>query len=682
MRSSSDMFQVPSKKLIWTIVFFVCVLIAIPFLLAELPSGLHSGKIAEWTIGIYMCGTDLESESGQATHNIMQMLEAEIPENVTILLLTGGTRTWNPRGLSSNGYIEPSSEVTQLWKIDNEGMHLIKDTGKQLNMGDPDTLVYFLETMLAEYPAKRLMLGIWDHGSGPLGRVAVDDFTFDGLGLLELTSAFKQVFEKTGAIKIDLLGFDACHMSSMEIAMLLSPYAHYMVASAETAPGKGWNYAYWLNKLSKVNGNMEADVLGRHIIDGYAYYENNDGDWSQVKDLTLALVDLSKMDQLAEAFSEMAFELSTKVLSNDELYAEVIRQAQEVDKMAGGSPGLLDLYDFAHSMTPYLESATDVMAAVGKPPGTTPEHFVGEVSGGAVIYRGTGNSHNEGVGLTFFYPTSRMPIIMTVPLTYRNLGISDVFSVYLYNTLIAVDKLLEFKGEMRVKQGNNDYNYQLVLDDTIAVKSVEYIITRDVFADEGSVTYYLGSDIGNWDWNSGVFADNYDGIKWYSIDGEFCTMDNPEGPRNGFGRLQIPVAVNDEDFLSTMTVWFNYDEEASQFLSKVCILSIQPHKAASTYARTYKPEKDTKIYTILYEFDPETGEPIRDTYRKNNRPILFISETEYGYFCINFTKRYLKGIMDGQNVCYFKLTDMRGNVFFSDPLDCSARPQGTADLAH
>jgi len=675
------MLKLPGKKSIWLIVSFVCVLITILFLLTELPAKSSAEflpeNISEWTIGIYMCGTDLESESGQATHNIIQMLEADIPENITILLLTGGTRTWNPKGISFTGYIEPSSEVTQLWKIDNEGMHLIKNTGKQLNMGDPDTLAYLLETMITEYPAKRIMLEIWDHGSGPLGGVAYDEFTFDGLYLLELTSAFKQVLEKTQSNKIDLLGFDACLMSSMEIAFRLSPYAKYMVASAETAPGKGWNYTYWLNKLNKAN-DMEADILGRHIIDGYAYYDNKEGDWTQAKDLTLALVDLSKMDQLAVAFNEMAFELSTKVLSNDELYAEVIRQAQKVDKISDGSPGLVDLYDFAYSMTPYLESAADVMAAVGKPPGTTPEHFVGEVDGGAVIYRGTGNSHNKGVGLTFFYPTSRTPIFMFTPTMYRNLGISDVFSVYLYNTLIAVDKLLEFKGEMTVEPGNTNYNYQLVLDDTIAVKSVEYIITRSVSDDERSVIYYLGSDTGNWDWDNGIFADNYDGIKWYSIDGEICTMDNPEGPRNGVGTLKIPVVVNDEDFLSIMSVWFDYDEEASKFLSRVSILSIQPHKNDGTYSRTYKPEKDTKIYTIMYEFDPETGEPILEKYRKNKKPILFIGETENGHFNINFSKRYLKGVMDGQNVCYFKLTDMRNNVFYSKPLDCSARLQGVS----
>jgi hypothetical protein len=680
-----DMFKLPGKNLIWIIVFFVCVLIAILFLFTELPTEpsieLSPEKIEEWTIGIYMCGTDLESEKGQATHNIMQMLEAEIPESVTILLLTGGTRTWNPNGLSSDGYIEPSSEVTQLWKVDNEGMHLIKDIGKQLNMGDTETLVYLLETMITEYPAKRFMLEIWDHGSGPLGGVAYDDYTFDALYPLDLTSAFKQVFEKMGSNKIDLLGFDACLMSNMEMAMLLSPYANYMVASAETAPGKGWNYTYWLNELNKANGNMEADMLGRHIIDGYAYYESNDGDWTQAKALTLALVDLTKMDQLIVAFNEMAFELATKVLSNNELYAEVIRQAQKVDKMSDGLVGLLDLYDFANSMTPYLESATDVMAAVGKPPGTTPEYFLGEVNEGAVIYRGTGNSHNKGVGLTFFYPTSRTPIIMVAPLMYRSLGISDTFSVYLYNTLIAVDKLLEFKGEMKIEQGNTSYNYQLVLDDTIAAKSVEYIITRNVSDDESSVIYYLGSDTGDWDWDNGVFTDNYDGIKWYSIDGEICTMDNPEGPRNGVGTLKIPVIVNDEDFFSTMTVWFDYDEETSKFLSRVSILSIQPHKTDGTYSRTYKPDKGTKIYTILYEFDPETGKPILDTYKKSNKPILFIGETEDGYFNINFSKRYLKGAMGGQNVCYFKLTDMRDNVFFSEPLDCSARFQGITDVS-
>lgn len=50
---------------------------------------------SDWTIAVYMCGTDLESSHGAATADLIEMLEADIPKDVTLLVMTGGTKTWN-----------------------------------------------------------------------------------------------------------------------------------------------------------------------------------------------------------------------------------------------------------------------------------------------------------------------------------------------------------------------------------------------------------------------------------------------------------------------------------------------------------------------------------------------------------------------------------------------------------
>ena len=38
--------------------------------------------------------------------------------------------------------------------------------------------------------------------------------------------------------KLEWLGFDACLMSSVEVAACIAPYSHYMVASQETEPSR------------------------------------------------------------------------------------------------------------------------------------------------------------------------------------------------------------------------------------------------------------------------------------------------------------------------------------------------------------------------------------------------------------------------------------------------------------
>ena len=43
-----------------------------------------------YTLCIYMCGSDLETKRGAASKNIDELLAAHLPENVQIILQTGG----------------------------------------------------------------------------------------------------------------------------------------------------------------------------------------------------------------------------------------------------------------------------------------------------------------------------------------------------------------------------------------------------------------------------------------------------------------------------------------------------------------------------------------------------------------------------------------------------------------
>ena len=50
-----------------------------------------------WLIYWYVCGSDLESGGGAATSDINEMLQAQLPANVKILIQAGGTTEWkNP----------------------------------------------------------------------------------------------------------------------------------------------------------------------------------------------------------------------------------------------------------------------------------------------------------------------------------------------------------------------------------------------------------------------------------------------------------------------------------------------------------------------------------------------------------------------------------------------------------
>ena len=47
-----------------------------------------------WTIFVYLCGSDLESENGFASYNLEEMVEASTNINVRFVVQTGGASSW------------------------------------------------------------------------------------------------------------------------------------------------------------------------------------------------------------------------------------------------------------------------------------------------------------------------------------------------------------------------------------------------------------------------------------------------------------------------------------------------------------------------------------------------------------------------------------------------------------
>lgn len=100
----------------------------------------------EWTIYWYLCGSDLESNFGAATNDLAELLDVQLPENVKVVIQTGGTTFWQ------NDVI--SADVLGRYLYDNNGLQLIEEL-PSANMGDGQTLKDFLLFGKENYPAKR-----------------------------------------------------------------------------------------------------------------------------------------------------------------------------------------------------------------------------------------------------------------------------------------------------------------------------------------------------------------------------------------------------------------------------------------------------------------------------------------------------------------------------------------------
>ncbi len=80
----------------------------------------EEGSSASWTIMIYLCGSDLESQNSFATSDINEILSVSgQPDDVNIIIETGGSNSWHYSGASIS-----SSKLTR-WHVRNKS--LVKD---------------------------------------------------------------------------------------------------------------------------------------------------------------------------------------------------------------------------------------------------------------------------------------------------------------------------------------------------------------------------------------------------------------------------------------------------------------------------------------------------------------------------------------------------------------------------
>ena len=169
----------------------------------------------EYTVLIYMVGSNLETNRGAATSDLEEILASGIDfTGNNIIVYTGGARKWSSNIPCDRNCLLDLSKGSDSWLA---GM-----TDGSSDMGAPETLTEFLNTAVENYPARHYCLIFWDHGSGPISGFGVDElFGNDSLQFGELRQAMDaSPFGPGGSARLDWVGFDACLMGSLEHASL------------------------------------------------------------------------------------------------------------------------------------------------------------------------------------------------------------------------------------------------------------------------------------------------------------------------------------------------------------------------------------------------------------------------------------------------------------------------------
>lgn len=635
----------------------------------------------DWTVCLYMCGTDLETGGSAATQDILEMLYADIPEDVNVLLMTGGTSEWNPfeydkaaeeeNLIEEGAYLTPDSEHTQIYLVDDNKMNLVYTYEENLDMGDICTLESFLEFALYYAPAEHLMVSMWNHGGGPMMGVEFDEITGNSISVPEFTAFTKALFKARGE-KTDILGFDACLMGNLEFALNVAPYADYMVSSAEVEPGYGWFYE-WLSVFNEAydeNRTAEATEIAQRIIDTYPVYEGYD--WETTTGLTLSLYDLSKADEVRSAFEDVAAELKAS-LDNPELYSQISRRAEKVTSMYTGGYGLLDLYDFACDMSDLLPSTNALIEVLGAiPEGDAKYHGEPDGDDTFVIYRGASPDHGECLGVTIFYPTSKTQIGDAVlagkaAIRYTGLEMVQEYNDFIYELLLRTEKIQYFKGELNLTY---DYDREEIVvvvenpDDTIALSRVDYTLIYTKLDEDGNETSYdLGCAPVVCDWENGVFEVPFDG-KWCAIDGEVFTCEINDF--DSYSLCLIPIMIEGNTNLSILTTYVFKEDPTVAYLGTVYDIDY-----SGIVNRSFSLDENSKFRTVLIEENDYGKNYEYYTYTLNEKVISPVI-TEYNgneELALDIQEIDLAHTTDAKYQIQGRAWDMKSQLFYTDSME-------------
>jgi len=302
-----------------------------------------SGQKAEWTI-LYYFGADCDLEASMLD-NLKQILEVGSIAKVNVVMLADRS----PEKDEEAGYSREDVANLKSWStakllyVEKGRLRELGDWGVK-NLGDGAVLQKFLEWGMSKYPAKKYALLFSDHGSGWSG-VSADEHPEDDMLTLErITGALAGVKDRYGSF--ELIGFDACLMSTVEVAYAMKPYVKIMVASEETEPGDGWNYVPVMEALVR-NPSMDGDALGQVIAAGYRDYflSSNEKDLKERgKTITLAVLSLEKLDKVSEALGELGKSLMASLKGDDKSFWKDIGKARSSAETYGMSSDPADSY--------------------------------------------------------------------------------------------------------------------------------------------------------------------------------------------------------------------------------------------------------------------------------------------------------------------------------------------------
>lgn len=598
-----------------------------------------------WAIYWYLCGSDLESDAEAATMDLYELQCTSLPENVQVIIETGGAREWYHED------VEAGQQGRYLY--DSDGLTFL-EAQPEADMGDPETLADFLSFCKENFPADHTIFLLWNHGGGSVSGAAFDEiYDYDSLTLDEMYQAFGSVYELSEENPpFDIVGFDTCLMATIDTAWMLSDVSHYLVASEEMEPVCGWSYDKWVQTLGDHPG-IDGAALGQIICDSYM---EGCEDIGMEQEATLSVVDLQKIQPLLNAYDDLGKEALTLACEDSTFFAEFGRRAVQTENYGGNTPdqGYTNMVDMGH----LVRNSEDLLPETAQ--------AVLDALEECVVYNVSGDYRSEATGLSCYYSyngdTDDFDGFLSISASpaFQYLYDYELYG-YMSDEGLAYMQDLGYEEEIpeiTITQDNTELeDFPLYVDEdgnsVLEIGSEAAATLQAVYyqlcyvSEEDDIILLLGRDNDIYmDWDEGIFRDNFRGV-WGAIDGCLCYMEIVyEG--NDYNLYSVPILLNGDEY--NLRVVYSYTDEEYSILG--ARRGIDDNGMADKNLVQLEPgdEITTLHYAMTISGDEEEPEQV---------PVDTITVTEDTVFTE-------EDLGDGNFVIFYEMVDMQDNSYYSD----------------
>ncbi len=646
-------------------------------ILTLLACSAAAGESAKLTVMLYLCGTDLESDSAMASYNLNEIGQTTPNADVNLVIETGGTLEWHSED-EEFPYVGAAiaPEINQYWTYGENGFTLARSLDRAYDMTDPATLSAFINWSAANYPAERYVLILWDHGGGTNGGLFVDQNFPESpsMSVREIGTALND-----GGVHFDTVIIDACMMGSLATAMTVEPYADYLTASEEIAPGNGSAFGEWMQYFYD-RPDYEAPHFGRYFCDTMQQKYNELGLSETMDTATFAMIDLSKVPAVADAARAYLKEV-TALLDDVNAFSDFAYFVKYVEGYGYTDVEMHDLGDLAYK---------------SKNAGISNEaiYNLTDAITDAVISHTKGIGRSYGQGLSFFYyPMASNEYLdmyaenCTVPeyiafLDAINPDWTAPASVYEKTARLPEVDPSKYAIDCAVEVIDEGKHLALhIPSGQAAVLSVDF---RLYAVDEDfEYAYILGTGFNiDGDFETGEFVERFDG-SWPAIGGDFLDMEIAEEKETST-IYNVPVVL----YFSDDGEYFEGDEFVYDESEDVTLRVGNNHDVDEMIAMGYDEEYANQgcgafeLYGVWDGYDSNTGirnrnvssmDSLTGVYLAVKQPMLNLTTGEYEADYIGAPIRIDEDfsveeyyLPDGVYVFNYVIEDVFGNEISTD----------------